>query len=211
MSSIVTSISTTPSSHRGLWVQVCPGISGFIPALELSTNADELNDLQANFKVGSRIECCVMETSSNNKKAHHRRHRMQTDEDHDDVAKQDHQALELSVLLLPTKDDDNANDSKQQAFKPTKPQRGTIVVGRINTKSARKLGPPSLMLNLRGTVVGRCCITELTDVDSWENMPLGKEAVSAPKSGKGQARVVSSDSDMDHENEDASDDEVEAR
>jgi len=212
VSSIVTSISTTPSSHHGLWVQVCPGISGFIPALELSTNADELNDLQANFKVGSRIECYVMEPSSNSKKAHHRRHRMQTDEDHDDVAKQDHQALELSVLLLSNKDDDNADNNKPQAFKPTKPQRGTIVVGRINTKSARKLGPPSLMLNLRGTVVGRCCITELTDVDSWENMPLGKEVVSAPKSGKGQARVVSSDSDMDHENDgDASDDEVEAR
>ena len=226
VSPIVTSISTTPSAHHGLWVQVCPGISGFIPALELSTNADVLNDLQANYKVGSRLTCCVMEpTSHKNKKSHmhHRsRHGMQTDEDHDDATKEEHLALELSVLLLRNKDgndngaiDADTNITKQQLplFKPLKPNCGTVVVGRINTKSNRKIGPPSLMLNLRGNMVGRCCITELTDLDSWENMPLGKTPSTDGGKGQPQAgRVVSSDSDMDHENEDASDDEeVETR
>ena len=220
VSSIVTSISTTPGSHHGLWVQVCPGISGFIPALELSTNADMLNDLEANFKVGSRITCCVMEPSGHNKKSPLRNHRYHKDEDdHDDATKEEHQALELSVLLLPNKTDDAAHDQKQPLVsKPTKPYRGAIVVGRINTKSIRKIGPPSLMLNLRGNSVGRCCVTELADIDSWENMPLGKEVTPATPGkrteGKGrqeQSRVVSSDSDMDHDRDDASDDEIEAR
>ena len=164
-------------------------------------------------------------TSHKNKKSHmHHRSRngMQTDEDHDDATKEEHLALELSVLLLRNKDgndngaiDADTNITKQQLplFKPLKPNCGTVVVGRINTKSNRKIGPPSLMLNLRGNMVGRCCITELTDLDSWDNMPLGKTPSTDGGKGQPQAgRVVSSDSDMDHENEDASDDEeVETR
>jgi hypothetical protein len=60
-----------------------------------------------------------------------------------------------------------------------------------------------LMLSLRGGYMGRCCITELTDVDDWVNMPLGKILVADEKQTKehyAQQRVVS-DSDADQENE----------
>ena len=214
MSAIVTSISTTPSSHHGLWVQVCPGISGFVPALELSADAGVLNDLQSSYKVGSRIRCCVMEGANHGKKSPllgHRCHHLQTD-DHDDVVKEDHQVLDLSALLVPddANDTKNSKDRKQSPFKPAKPQRGDAVVGRINTK-ARMIGPPSLMLNLRGNFTGRCCITELADVDSWDNMPLGNASANGRgENGRQQQRVVSSDSDT-HEENDGSDDENEAR
>ena len=117
------------------------------------------------------------------------------------------------MLLVPKEDngdkDDNTDKRKQrQFFKPTKPHRGDLVVGRIHTKS-RPIGSPSLMLNLRGNFVGRCCITELVDVDSWENMPLGNaHAAAAASSSKVKAkdsRVVS-DSDADHSRENADDD-----
>jgi len=213
-SAVVTSVSTTPSSHHGLWVQVCPGISGFVPALELSADADVLNDLQSNYKVGTRITCCVMEGMNHGKKSSlpsHRHHRLQTD-NHDECVKDDHPALDLSVLMVPDDANDgrNSHGSKQPIFKPTKPQRGDVVVCRINTKS-RMIGPPSLMLNLRGNVAGRCCITELADVDSWDNMPLGNSSVKGRgERGQQQRRVVSSDSDA-HEEDDASDSEIEAR
>ena len=170
--------------------------------------------LQSNYKVGTRVTCCVMEGMNNGKKSPlpgHRHHRLQTD-DHDEGVKDDHQALDLSVLMVPDDANDarNSHSSKQTLFKPTKPQRGDVVVGRINTKS-RMIGPPSLMLNLRGNVAGRCCITELADVDSWDNMPLGNSSVKGRgESGQQQRRVVSSDSDA-HEEDDASDGDIEAR
>ena len=196
LSAIVTSVSTT-STHHGLWVQVCPGISGFIPTLELSTDPDVLNDLSSNYKVGTRLTCCVMELSGNKKKA-------PVIHGEDNAAKENHQALELSVLLA----------SSQTSFKPTKPHRGDTIVGRINAKS-KPMGPPSLMLNLRGGFAGRCCITELADVDDWDNMPLGKSAGSVPTPTKektgGKGRVVSdSDADHSHNEDEASGDEQEA-
>ena len=196
VSAIITSVSSA-STHHGLWVQVCPGISGFIPALELSMDPDVLNDIQSNYKVGTRLSCCVMEKTHPKKMPVH--HRLQRD-DHDDNTKE-HQALELSALLI-SKDH---SKSKQPVFKSTKPQRGEVTVGRIN-KKMRMQGPPSLMLNLRGGFAGRCCITELSDIDDWVNMPLGK----APSSGDAKIegdvhkRVVSdSDADHSHDNDDA--------
>ena len=215
LSAIVTSVSSTPS-HQGLWVQVCPGVTGFVPALELSNDPDALNEMSSHYKVGTRITCCVMEkenpTSKEFPSRRNRHHQLKLDDGHDD-ATSDHQALELSVLLVPKEDngdkDDNTDKRKQrQFFKPTKPHRGDLVVGRIHTKS-RPIGSPSLMLNLRGNFVGRCCITELVDVDSWENMPLGNaHAAAAASSSKVKAkdsRVVS-DSDADHSRENADDD-----
>jgi hypothetical protein len=101
--------------------------------------------------------------------------------------------------------------SNQSVFSPSKPQRGDVVVGRINTKSKSRFDPSSLMLVLRGSFPGRCCITELADVDSWDNMPLGN-ASSRDRGGQGQQqqRVVSSDSDA-NEDDNASDDEHEMR
>mmetsp|Transcript_5874 Transcript_5874/g.13396 ORF Transcript_5874/g.13396 Transcript_5874/m.13396 type:complete len:857 (-) Transcript_5874:55-2625(-) len=158
-----------------------------------------------------------MEGMASNKKStqHRHQHRLQRDDDHDDATKdQEHQALELSVLLAVPSDDSSTKDKKKQvSFKPIKPHRGNLIVGRIHKKS-RILGAPSLMLNLRGGFVGRCCITELSDVDSWENMPLGKAVVNSTDDKIKQQRVVSdSDADRSHENDgdgDASDDEHEA-
>jgi rRNA biogenesis protein RRP5 len=196
LSAIVTSISSANSSHHGLWVQVCPGISGFVPALELTDDPENLNDLAAHYKIGSRIVCCAMETKAgsndgNGRKKPSLRH-LQND-DHDDARDDQHPVVELSVLLLPK---EGGGDTS--AFKPTKPQSGDLVVGRISTKS-RALGPPALMLNLRGGHLGRCCITELADVDSWENMPLGKAVVTDKGTGnqQQQQRVVS-DSEADN-------------
>jgi len=54
-----------------------------------------------------------------------------------------------------------------------KPTVGDLVVGRIN-KAIKPALAPSLMLDLRGGAVGRCCITELDEPDEWINMPLGQ-------------------------------------
>jgi predicted RNA-binding protein with RPS1 domain len=193
LSAIVTSVSKSSSNH-GLWVQVCPGVSGFIPALEVSEDPDVLNDLATKFKVGSRITCCVMEQTGHNKLPIS--HNLQKD-DHDST-KDDHKALFLSVLLVPGEDSDN----KESGFKPTKPQRADIVVGRINKKSVMQ-GPPSLMMSLRGGFIGRCCITELTDENEWTNKPVGRvvDVKSKPQERNTKQQVVS-DSDADHENDD---------
>merc|ERR1712032_1349806 len=102
-----------------------------------------------------------------------RHHKLETD-----AKENEHQALELSALLVPGDDGANTIDNRHPSFKPTKPRRGDSVLGCINTKS-RMVGPPSLMLNLRGGYVGRCCITELADKDDWENMPLGKTVLAS--------------------------------
>ena len=191
LSAIVTSASKSSSNH-GLWVQVCPGVSGFIPALEVSEDPDALNDLATKHKVGSRITCCVMEQTGHNKLPIS--HNLQKN-DHDST-KDDHKALFLSVLLVPGEESDNSG------FKPTKPQRSDIVIGRINKKSIIQ-GPPSLMMSLRGGFIGRCCVTELTDESEWTNMPFGRvvNAKSKAQERNTQQQVVS-DSDADHEHGD---------
>ncbi|KAL7495613.1 hypothetical protein ACHAWT_009608 [Skeletonema menzelii] len=193
LSAIVTSASKSSTNH-GLWVQVCPGVSGFIPALEVSEDPDVLNDLAIKFKVGSRITCCVMEQTGHNKLPVS--HNLQKD-DHDS-SKDEHKALFLSVLLVPGEE----SDKKDSGFKPTKPQRSDIVIGRVNKKSIMQ-GPPSLMLSLRGGFIGRCCITELTDENEWTNMPFGRvhDEKSKTQERNTQQQVVS-DSDADHENDD---------
>lgn len=193
LSAIVTSVSKSSSNH-GIWVQVCPGVSGFIPALEVSEDPDVLNDLATKCKVGSRITCCVMEQTGHNKlPISHNPHK----DDHDST-KEDHKALFLSVLLVPG----GVSENKESGYKPTKPQRADIVVGRINKKSTMQ-GPPSLMLNLRGGLIGRCCITELTDENEWTNMPFGRVInVKTKAQERNKQQQVVSDSDADHENDD---------
>lgn len=189
VSAIVTSISTS-LTHHGLWVQICPGIAGFIPALEASTDPDVLNDLQAHFIIGARVAGCVLDKkiTGNIPKAHKMQYQ------HDD------HVVELSILLA------KENGSSSSAAKAVKPQRGDVVVGCIS-KNTRMQGPPSLMLSLRGGFVGRCCITELADVEEWVNMPLGKAATSLPQKNSGSKgeqdhqRIVSDSDDHDNEEE----------
>jgi len=201
VSAIVTSVSNS-AAHHGLWVQVRPGVSGFVPALELSEDADVLNDVASNFPVGSRISCRVVE-GGRSSGGRPRRPKAQADED---VAV----VLDLSVLLASSPPPKADGDGERPAFKPTKARKGDVVAGRINSR-VRQLGPPSLMLSLRGGYIGRCCITEVSDVDEWENLvELGRVADSGVSGtggdGKRRQQVVSdSDADPSHENEDGDD------
>lgn len=236
VSAIVTSVSN-PATHHGLWVRKCPrvsltglvpllctdkcdrnsnsevrpGVSGFVPALELSEDADILNDVASNFPVGSRISCRVME-GGRSSGGRPRRPKAQTDEDGSRQAV----VLDLSVLMASSPPPKSDGDGERPAFKPLKARKGDVVAGRINSR-IRRLGPPSVMLSLRGGYIGRCCVTEVSDMDEWENLvELGQTSDSGVPGtggdGKGQQQVVS-DSDADHsrENEDgdASDEEQE--
>jgi hypothetical protein len=59
------------------------------------------------------------------------------------------------------------------------------------------------MLNLRGGLIGRCCITELTDENEWTNMPFGRVInVKTKAQERNKQQQVVSDSDADHENDD---------
>ena len=191
VSVIITSISSS-ALHHGIWVQLCPGIAGFIPSLEVSNDPDVLNDLANHFIVGSRISACVTNKKVSTVAA--QTTRMQ-DQHGDHV-------IELSILLASSP---NKPKSDLHASRAPKPKRGDIIVGCISKKT-RMLGPPSLMLNLRGGLIGRCCITELTDVEEWVNMPLGNESAnretSSAKSKQDQHRIFVSDSDHDNEDED---------
>lgn len=181
VSAIVTSISSS-TARCGIYVQLCPGIAGFVPALEASDNPEVLNNLSSHFIVGSRISVCVVDKKStlNVPKIH----RMQ-DQHGDHV-------IELSILLAGSGD----------AINPSKPKRGDMIVGCISKKRHMQ-GPPSLMISLRGGFVGRCCITELADVEEWINMPLGKtssfQTKKNPNNQKQHDQRVVSDSD-DHDN-----------
>ena len=197
LSAIVTSASKSSTNH-GLWVQVCPGVSGFIPALEVSDDPDILNDLATKFRVGSRIKCCVMEQTGYNKL-----HVSHLQKDDHDSSKVDHKALFLSVLLV----SGETSDEKKAVFKPTKPKRSDVVIGRISKKTAMQ-GPPSLMMTLRGGFIGRCCITEVSDGSDWANMPFGRviDTKLNAQERNAQQQIVS-DSDADHDNDDESDSE----
>jgi hypothetical protein len=57
--------------------------------------------------------------------------------------------------------------------KTSKLTRGDIIVGRIN-RSIKQTRAPAVMLEFPEGRIGRCDITELEEVDDWENMPLGR-------------------------------------
>eukprot|EP00584_Thalassiosira_punctigera_P003980 CAMPEP_0172546282 /NCGR_PEP_ID=MMETSP1067-20121228/16068_1 /TAXON_ID=265564 ORGANISM="Thalassiosira punctigera, Strain Tpunct2005C2" /NCGR_SAMPLE_ID=MMETSP1067 /ASSEMBLY_ACC=CAM_ASM_000444 /LENGTH=50 /DNA_ID=CAMNT_0013333181 /DNA_START=1 /DNA_END=150 /DNA_ORIENTATION=+ len=42
------------------------------------------------------------------------------------------------------------------------------------------------MIGLRGGYIGRCCVTELADVENWENMPLGTAVLASASDGKAE-------------------------
>jgi len=97
-------------------------------------------------------------------------------------------------------------------FKLMKPRRGNTVMGRTCAKF-RALGPPALMIGLRGGYIDRCCVTKLADVDDWKNMPLGKALPASASDGKAekakeQQRVVSSDSEAGHSRENEGEDDA---
>jgi len=138
----------------GVKVQISPGIVCFIPGFELEdVDADKLNNIVRYFPIGSRISCSVIKVAATSEPS-----------ESDEKPKTKLQELvQLSVVRFLRK------------VTPSKPVCGDLVIGRINTSVASSR-PPSLMLDLPGGYVGRCCITELNEVDEWENMPLGRNA-----------------------------------
>jgi len=64
----------------------------------------------------------------------------------------------------------------KKTAKASKPSPGDLIVGRID-RSLPSLSEPDLILDLRGGFVGRCCITELEEVDDWTNFPLGRKRI----------------------------------
>lgn len=161
VSGVITSIS---KQNKGIWVQICPGITGFVPGLELSTNVKVLNDMGKYFKNGARINCRIINNAERG---------------------QFKKIVRLSVLQYST--------DVESPLKPyLKPKRSALVVGRVN-RVAKEQRAPSLMIELPGGHLARCDITELEEQDEWGNMPLGR-GVSTPGDffpGKSQTETKS--------------------
>jgi ribosomal protein S1 len=140
----------------GLWISVSPGILCHIPALEASLNVKILNALEKSFPVGGRLHGTILNSKvwseRRSKNTHHRRNNDESKERDPPI-----------VSLL---------DPIQSPCDKT-PEKGGILIARVN-RFLSPVGHPSLMLDLRGGFVGRCCITELDEPDDWENMPLGQ-------------------------------------
>ncbi len=143
---IVKGIITSIAKHnKGLWVQICPGVSGFVPGLELTSDINMLNNLRKFFKVGGQLTCRVIEDKSNSGQFKH--------------------GIRLSLLSV--------NQEKAGITRFKKPTQGDLIVGRVN-RFMKEQRAPALMVELQGGFLGRCDITELEEVDDWENMPLGR-------------------------------------
>jgi hypothetical protein len=142
--SIVSAVITAVSrKNKGIWVQICPGCTGFIPGLKLTKDLDMLNNMTKYFRIGGRIKCIVLPDQSKEGPFQ--------------------QIVRLSTLDLD---------------KSVKPSRGDLIVGRVN-RNIKQANAPALMLEFAGGVIGRCDLTELEELDDWENMPLGKETNNA--------------------------------
>ena len=144
VSCVITNVSKL---NRGLWVQICPGVIGFISGLDISDDVKVLNGLSSYFKIGGRINCWVVS------------HKFEGPDKGKDVVR-----LSIRECII------NPDGSIGKQHKPT---HGDLVVGRIN-RSAYIQRPPAIMLELQGGFFGRCDITELEDMDDWVNMPLGR-------------------------------------
>jgi hypothetical protein len=146
------------SKGKGLWVEISPTVSAHIPGIELSTDVKVLNNMEKHFCIGSRVNGVVLDKSlwEKTRQKYHRNYAKKHVED--SKAKMPF----LSLL---------GYEEKQGST--LKPQRGDLVVGRIDRSFPSVLGP-DLMIDLRGGYIGRCCITELNEIDDWTNFPLGR-------------------------------------
>ena len=172
------------SQNRGVWIHICPGISGFIPGIELSTDVNVLNDLRKFFKVGGTVKCCILKKTETN---------LRKDGNH---SEREH-LVYASILL-------GQDKVKVMTNKPT---RGDLVVGRIN-RNLKEENAPALMIELRGGHEGRCDICELDEMDEWVNMPLGRNASNDPIATPLKERGVQGPIVTDESNDDGSDDDV---
>ena len=179
----VSGIVTAVAKNQGLWLQLSPSVSAQIPGLELSEDVNVLNNLARHFPLGSRLDCVVVDRSvwEKTRSKYHGHHPNKKDADQ--------KAAGVPLLSLLGCSTETAN--------PTKPRRGDLVVGRID-RSLPSAAAPALMLDLRGGYVGRCCITELEEVDEWTNFPLGRARDGTPES-HGFAEPMDIDEDEDDE------------
>ncbi|KAL7575713.1 hypothetical protein ACA910_011527 [Epithemia clementina (nom. ined.)] len=150
-------ISLVSKSGAGLWVDLSPSWSGFIPALEASEQFNIVQDLASSFKPGQRISAYVLGRRMN--KA--RKNKGQND---------------MNVLLLSL-----ITSGKDQSNVVSKSKKGSLMVGRVNRRKILfEEAAPTLVLDLPGGNMGRCCITELADPDEWVNFPLGNPLKQSP-------------------------------
>ena len=137
----------TSVSEGGIWVSLSPSWDGFVPAIETSMKLDDIQDLDSRFSRGQRVSAYIL-----------RRQTMR-------IRKENKEVLLLSIVGW---GGDTSNGAMVSLTKP-----GTVVVGRVNRKISLGTASPSLVFDLPGGRLGRCCITELADPDDWVNFPLG--------------------------------------
>jgi predicted RNA-binding protein with RPS1 domain len=151
------------AKNKGLFVQVGPSVKAYVPGLELSRDLNVLNDMKSNVPMGAVLECQVLDLNewreNRSRFLKTSRHKKSPKKLGDDLSKKS--LLFLSVLAC-----------EARLGRITEPSNGELTIARIN-RSLPPIRPPSLMLELRGGFVARCCITELDEPDDWENMPLG--------------------------------------
>ena len=181
------------SQNRGVWIHVCPGTTGFVSGMELSDDIDILNNLKQYYKVGGVLSCSVTEKRGRFNKKNHQ-------ED-----KKAGQIIYASALHF--------HGNKKQSGKPA---AGDLVIGRIN-RNMKPQHAPALMLELRGGYEARCDITELDEMDEWENMPLGRldasiigSASNTPhhKEKNSQGAIVTDESADDKDDSDDDEDSI---
>lgn len=141
----VSGIVVDTNKHNGLVLRISPSCVGFVPWLELSDDPIVLHNATAHFPIGSRLQCVI------NKTPKQQGHRSKLRD-----------GLQFSVLRAKDEQDGRRN-----------PSPGDLVVGIIDRSSSHMIQPPELILKLRGGKIGRCCITELEEMDEWMNFPLG--------------------------------------
>lgn len=152
------------SHNKGLFVIIGRSVKGFVPALELSTDLEVLKNLESDIPLGALIECRVLD----NKLWYANRQRCALGFSYEHrLKKRMSEISKDSVLLL------SVLACQSETPNAPKPADGSLVIGRVN-KSLPSIRAPSLMLDLRGGYVGRCCITEVDEPDEWVNMPFGR-------------------------------------
>jgi hypothetical protein len=145
----VSGIIADVKKDSGLVVRVTSSCVGVVPLLELSDKPDVLCSPTEHFPIGSRLHCVVSRVPKSEKQSSDRS-----------------EGLQFSVLKL-----------LEETIERTHPSPGDLIVGVVDRGIRQVLRPPELLLRLRNGRTGRCCITELEEMDEWTNFPLGRSIV----------------------------------
>lgn len=140
----------------GIRVLISPGVSGIVPVLELSSDLSVLNELGVNFPRGACMRCTAID-------ARPYRARLTS------LKRGEPRTASSLPLLL------------SAVNQLEKPAVGSLLVGRV-CHELTVVGKPARMFELRGGYAGRCCATELNEVDEWMNMTMDALTASNNKS-----------------------------